>query len=155
MATSAPVIRRLTIDRFRGIEKLVWHPKPGVNVLLGGGDIGKTTVLDAIALLLSPTNTTPVSDADYWRRQVESGFCIEAVMSLPESCGINQQTKNAWPWEWNGSEPVLPNVDKDPSTPTVADPVYRLRLQGTSDFDVVFEIFQPDGTADHLSVGVP
>lgn len=154
MATSAPVIRRLTIDRFRGIEKLVWYPEPGVNVLLGGGDVGKTTILDAIALLLSPTNTTAVSDADYWRRQVEDGFCIEAVMSLPEGCGINQQTKNAWPWEWNGTEPVLPNVDKEPSAPTVADPVYRLRVQGTSDFDVVFEVFQPDGTADHLPVGV-
>jgi putative ATP-dependent endonuclease of OLD family len=55
MDTPAPVIRRLTIDRFRGIEKLVWYPELGVNVLLGGGDVGKTTVLDAIALLLSPT----------------------------------------------------------------------------------------------------
>lgn len=154
MATLVPVIRRLTIDRFRGIEKLVWYPELGVNVLLGGGDVGKTTVLDAIALLLSPTNTTAISDADYWRRQVENGFCIEAVMSVPESCGINQQTKNAWPWEWNGSEPVLPAVDKDPAAAAVVDPVYRLRVRGTSDFDVVYEVFQPDGTADHLSAGV-
>ena len=95
--TLAPLIRRLTIERFRGIEKLVWYPEPGVNVILGGGDVGTTTILDAIALLLSPTNTTVLSDADYWRRDVEKGFCIEAVMSLPETCGINQQRKNAWP----------------------------------------------------------
>jgi len=62
--TLAPLIRRLTIERFRGIEKLDWFPEPGVNVILGGGDVGKTTILDAIALLLSPTNTTVLSEAE-------------------------------------------------------------------------------------------
>ncbi len=102
MDTPKPLIRQLRIERFRGIEKLVWYPKPGVNIILGGGDVGKTTILDAIALLLNPTNTGVLSDADFWRREVDKGFCIEAVMSLPDTCGINQQTKNVWPWEWDG-----------------------------------------------------
>src|SRR5713101_4540528 len=83
-ASGAPVIYALTIRQFRGIEALSWQPAKGANLILGGGDVGKTTILDAIALLLSPTNTTVLSDADYWRREVERGFCIEAVMSLPE-----------------------------------------------------------------------
>jgi putative ATP-dependent endonuclease of OLD family len=41
MNTLAPLIRRLTIDRCRGIEKLVWYPESGVNVIIGGGDVGK------------------------------------------------------------------------------------------------------------------
>jgi putative ATP-dependent endonuclease of OLD family len=149
-----PLIRRLTIERFRGIEFLEWFPAPGVNVILGGGDVGKTTILDAIALLLSPTNTAVLSDADYWRRKVDDCFCIEAVMSLPEECGVNQQTKNAWPWEWDGNEPKLPEVNGDAGGDGLAEPVYCLRVRGTADFDLVFEILQPDGTADHLSVAV-
>lgn len=152
--TVAPLIRRLTIERFRGIEKLVWYPSPGVNVILGGGDVGKTTILDAIALLLNPTNTTVLSDADYWRREVNNGFCIEAVMSLPETCGINQQAKNAWPWEWDGKEPKLPKIDELPIAESVAEPVYRIRVRGTDEFDLAFEVFQPDETTDHLSVAV-
>src|SRR5882762_7788650 len=110
-AASAPIIRRLSIKRFRSIESMTWLPAPGVNVILGGGDVGKTTILDAIALLLSPTNTTVLSEADYWRREVDDeGFCIEAVMSLPETCGINQQRKSAWPWEWDGKEAKLPKI---------------------------------------------
>ncbi len=66
----APCIRRLTISRFRGIEAFTWRPAACLNVILGGGDVCKTTVLDAIALLLSPTNATVLSDADYWRRNV-------------------------------------------------------------------------------------
>lgn len=154
VSADAPLIRRLTIERFRGIEKLVWYPEPGVNVVLGGGDAGKTTILDAIALLLSPTNTAFLSDADYFGREVDQGFCVEAVMSLPETSGINAQTKNVWPWEWNGEAPTLPNVDADPSATNIAEPVYCLRVRGTAEFDLAFEVFQPDGTADHLSVAV-
>jgi recombinational DNA repair ATPase RecF len=57
-----PVIRRLSIERFRGISALTWRPSPGVNIILGGGDVGKTTILEAIALLLSPTNVGTISD---------------------------------------------------------------------------------------------
>jgi putative ATP-dependent endonuclease of OLD family len=77
--SSVPAIRKLTIERFRGIENFECRPAEGVNVIVGGGDVGKTTVLDAIAMLLSPTNTTVLSDADYFDRSVEAGFRIEAV----------------------------------------------------------------------------
>lgn len=150
----APLIYRLTIERFRGIEKLVWFPKPGLNVILGGGDVGKSTVLDAIALLFSPSNTTVLSDADYWQREVDKEFCIEAVMSLPESCGMNRQTKQAWPWEWNGNEPILPNTDDETTSGNITEPVYRLRVRGTSEFDVAFEVHQPDDSFDHFGVAV-
>lgn len=49
---SAPAIFHLGIERFRGIKTLSWHPAKGVNVILGGGDVGKTTILDAIGLLI-------------------------------------------------------------------------------------------------------
>ena len=152
--TSLPLICRLTIERFRGIERLVWCPASGVNVILGGGDVGKTTVLDAIALLLNPTNSTVISDADYLHREVDNGFCIEAVMSVPELCGINQQTKPAWPWEWDGKEPRLPNIAEQAGPSRDTRPVYRLRVRGTADFDLVYEILQPDDSTDHLSVAV-
>jgi putative ATP-dependent endonuclease of the OLD family len=51
-----PTIRQLKIERFRGIKQLTWHPAAGLNVVLGGGNVGKTTILEAIGLLLSPTN---------------------------------------------------------------------------------------------------
>lgn len=60
-------------------------PRPGINVILGGGDVGKTTILDAIALLLAPTNAASVSDSDYFRRDIDGGFVIKAVLSPPAS----------------------------------------------------------------------
>ena len=51
-----PTIQQIKIERFRGIKQLTWHPAAGLNVVLGGGNVGKTTILEAIALLLSPSD---------------------------------------------------------------------------------------------------
>lgn len=152
-APEAPTILRLSIERFRGIQSLVWLPDAHVNVILGGGDTGKTTILDAIGLLLNPTNSTVVSDADYWKRAPEAEFIIEAVLRLPPATGINEQKKTSWPWEWDGEKPVVPNLDGE--TPADAsEEVYVLRVRGTADCDLSYEICQPNGEFDHLSVSV-
>ncbi len=88
-APTAPTIRRLSIARFRGIGALTWWPSPGVNVVLGGGDVGETTIADAIGLLLSPVNSSNFADADYFCRRIEDGFEIEAVMPLPAMGAID------------------------------------------------------------------
>jgi putative ATP-dependent endonuclease of OLD family len=80
---TATAIYRLEIERFRGIKTLSWHPQKGLNLILGGCDVGKTTILDAIALLLNPTNFANLLDTDYYLRDVDAGFLIEAVLSLP------------------------------------------------------------------------
>ena len=146
-----PVIYQLTIERFRGISALSWKPGKGVNVILGGGDVGKTSVLDAIALLLSPTNPTTVPDTDYYARDVDAGFVIEAVVSLPPGSAINYQLKPSWPWKWNGSEAVVPGIEGDETT---GEPVYRLRVRGTEDLELAYEIVQPDDNVDIFSAAL-
>ena len=148
---NVPTIYRLSIERFRCIKTFTWHPAKGVNVILGGGDVGKTTILDAIALLLSPTNPATLSDTDYHARAVAAGFVIEAIVSLPAQSGINHQTKPSWPWEWDGSDIKVPGISGQAAS---GEPVYRLRLRGTEDLELLYEIVQPDGTADSLSVAL-
>jgi len=148
----APAIKHLRIERFRGIRSLAWRPAEGVNVILGGGDVCKTTILEAIGFLFSPTNAVALSDADYHQRAIDGGFAIEAVVSLPPASGINLQLKPAWPWSWNGVEAVLPSTEGEGWA--TAQQVYRLRACGTPDLELTHEILQPDGTADILSVGL-
>ena len=147
---TAPTIRRLTILRFRGIEKLVWLPEPGVNVVLGGGDVGKSTILDAIALLLSANNPSNISDVDFWRRDTQPGFEIEAVMTLPEASGVNRQSKQAWPWHWDGNAPSVPNMDGEPGD--VTDPVYIVKVRVNADFEFAYELVQPDGSVERFNI---
>ena len=149
---AAPTIYQLSIERFRGIRKLSWQPGPGVNLILGGGDVGKTTILDAIGLLFSPTNTSSILDTDYNLREDEAGFVIEAIVALPMGSGINQQTKPAWPWNWNGKEALVPDHNEDGALSGEA--VYRLRVCGTSELELSYEIGQPNGTTDIFPVAL-
>ena len=149
---SAPTIYRLSIERFRSIKTLLWYPAKGVNVILGGGDVGKTTILDAVGLLLSPVNPATLSDTDYHARKIEEGFVIEAVVALPPESKINNQVKPSWPWDWNGKEAVIPADEGNGGTKS--EPVYRLRVCGTADLELTYEIVQPDGTTDSFPVSL-
>jgi hypothetical protein len=115
---AVPTLRRLVIERFRGIKSFAWYPTNGVNVILGGGDTGKTTILEAIALLLSPTNSNSISDPDYWQREPDQEFSIEGIFALPEGLGVNQQLNPAWPWQWDGQEPTVPELGERGETAT-------------------------------------
>jgi putative ATP-dependent endonuclease of OLD family len=155
MSESAKILK-LKIDRFRGIEALDWKPSPGMNIILGGGDAGKTTILEAIALLLSPSSSVVVSEADYWQRKVEDEFVIQAVIALPPSSEIAQQQKFAWPWEWDGNDAVPPanGGDGDDAPSASGRPVYRLQVRGTAELEINWEIVQPNDEIDLLSAAV-
>ena len=56
----------------------------------------------------------------------------------------------AWPWAWNGKEAVVP----DPEAESNPEPVYRLRVRGTSDLELVHEVIQPDESVNSFSVGL-
>lgn len=149
------VIRQLKIERFRGIAELTWNPAPGMNVILGGGDVGKTTILEALSLLLSPSNSVTLAESDYWLRDVENEFVIRAVVAFPADSEIGQQPKFNWPWHWDGDNavpPVVPEGDDDIPDPT--NPVYCLQVRGNADLEISWEIFQPNEEIDPLSPAV-
>ena len=46
----------------------------------------------------------------------------------------------------------MPSIDGENGIK--GEPVYRLRVRGTEDLELAYEIMQPDGTTDNLSVGL-
>src|SRR5688572_22195551 len=78
-------VRMLAIDRFRGVANLEWRPNAGMNCLIGAGDVGKSTVLAALALALEARTTPTASEFDYYARSIENGFEIRVVLdAAPE-----------------------------------------------------------------------
>lgn len=58
-------IRKVEIRNFRAIRKLDWLPAAGINCLIGPGDSGKSTILDAIDLCLGARRSISICDSDF------------------------------------------------------------------------------------------
>ncbi len=144
-------ILKLTIDKFRGVQELEWYPSEGMNFILGGGDTGKTTVLEAIDLLFSPSTSINVSETDYWMRDTATSFSIEAVVRLGNEIDISTQANMAYPWYWDGKEAVVPDSSEEHGE---NDEVYRVRFIANDQQETLWEIVQPDENTIRFSVGL-
>lgn len=69
-------IRQVEIQNYRGIAHLLWSPSPGINCLIGPGDSGKSTILDAIDACLGSRRSLQFSDDDFHNLDVASPISI-------------------------------------------------------------------------------
>lgn len=133
-------IRRLTIERFRGLEHLQFHPGPRT-LIVGPNNASKSTVLEALDLLLHPGLGRPrpaPEEVDYFRRDPSNGFEIEAVLgdlTNPFLAEVHQHLEG-----WRDAEP---EVVAEPEVEGV-EPVVRVRVRGTADFDLLHEFAKPE-----------
>ena len=80
------LIRRLEINNFRSIQRLNWAPMPGINCLVGPGDSGKSTILDAIDLCLGARRSVTFEDTDFYSLNVHQPIEILITLgNLPEA----------------------------------------------------------------------
>lgn len=78
-------IRVIEINHFRSIKSLLWFPVNGVNCLIGPGDSGKSTILDAIDMCLTARRGLSLSDTDFYGLDVSQPIVISITIgALPE-----------------------------------------------------------------------
>ncbi len=73
-------IRAIEIVNFRGIKEFAWLPSAGLNCLIGPGDSGKSSILDAIDFCLGARRNIQFTDADFHRLDVESPISISVTI---------------------------------------------------------------------------
>jgi hypothetical protein len=73
-------IRHVQIENFRCIQHLVWLPSAGINCLIGPGDSGKSSILDAIDYGLGARRTAQFTDADFYRLDVTNPIVITVTL---------------------------------------------------------------------------
>ncbi|MBB4427866.1 hypothetical protein GGD66_006449 [Bradyrhizobium sp. CIR48] len=73
-------IRYIEIKNFRSIREFNWWPSPGINCLVGPGDIGKSSILDAIDLCLGARRNFQFTDADFYNLDVDKPVIITVTL---------------------------------------------------------------------------
>jgi putative ATP-dependent endonuclease of the OLD family len=82
-------IRHLKVENFRSVAAAEWFPKSGLNCLIGPGDSGKSTLLDAIDLVLGARRSYSFNDADFHQMNTENPIRITATLG-----SLNEELKN-------------------------------------------------------------
>lgn len=76
-----PKLFHLHIENFRGIEKFDHTFNDGLTCIIGRGDSGKTTILDAISYALTPMHTLAFHDGDFFNCNVSQPIIIEVTIT--------------------------------------------------------------------------
>ncbi len=123
-------VRKIEIANFRGIQRLVWCPAPGINCLIGPGDSGKSTVLDAIDLCLGARRNVQFSDADFFGLDITTSISITLTLGdLDDS----MRTLESFGSFLRGYRADTGIVEDEPSAAT--EVVLSLNLTVASDLD--------------------
>jgi putative ATP-dependent endonuclease of the OLD family len=76
-----PAIRNLSIRNFRGIASLDWDPHPGMNAIIGPGDSCKTTILEALDLVIGGRRGS-FTDADFHQLETGNPIVIDVTVGI-------------------------------------------------------------------------
>lgn len=133
-------IRYIQIRNFRSIKSLDWTPGPGINCLIGPGDAGKSTVLDAIDACLSPRRVITFADTDFYGLDITQP--IEITVTLGE---LPDELKDIdlYGDYLRGFDEVVDVVDEPHSS---LETVLSLQLKVDADLDPTWRLYS-DRTA--------
>lgn len=133
-------IRHISIERFRGLERLTFSPGPRT-IIVGPNNSGKTTVIEALDLLLHSGLGRPrpsPTELDYFGRQPAEGFSIEATLGALSDAFAAEVREHLEGWDAEAEE-VVPEPGGDG-----VEPVARVRVRGDASFDFVHEFAKPE-----------
>ncbi len=140
-------IHHLRIDNFRGIKNLEWTlpAEQRLVALVGAGDSGKTTILDAIHLLLGDRWNVSFSDTDFFRSDTTTPISIEAVLiGLPDVL-MKESLFGLW-LSGIDAEGQLHQEPEDRFTPSLI-----VNLNADSSLEPRWTVRRVDGTAQSLT----
>jgi putative ATP-dependent endonuclease of the OLD family len=86
------IIRKIEISNFRCLKKFEWLPSLGVNCLIGPGDSGKSTILDAIDYCLGARRNLQITDTDFHELDVSDHININITLGTLDDALKNVDT---------------------------------------------------------------
>ncbi|EME55766.1 hypothetical protein G352_22621 [Rhodococcus ruber BKS 20-38] len=132
------MLRRLRIEHFRGIKSAEWTIDRRLVALVGAGDSTKTTLLDAIGLVLSPNNSPQFTDADFYDFDLTNNIIVEVVVTdLPDNLLKESQLGKDRSGIMSDGTLVHDPVDE-------AEECLVIRLTVTPELDSTWEVIRPE-----------
>lgn len=139
----------LAIQNFRTIRRMSWAPSAGINCLVGPGDSGKSTILDAIDLCLGARRSMAFGDTDFHNLDVSQPIVISATLD-----GLPDQLLNldAYGDFLRGFDSETGRVEDEPREGIAT--VLTLRLAVSADLEPVWSLYSERAEREGLERGL-
>lgn len=142
-------IRRLEIQNFRSIQAVDWRPSAGINCLVGPGDSGKSSILDAIDLCLGARRSAPFSDTDFHGLDVDRPIVISVTLGgLPDAL-LNLDAYGEF---LRGYDAATGQIEDEPRAGI--ESVLTLRLTVSSDLEPAWLLYSQRAEQQGLERGL-
>jgi putative ATP-dependent endonuclease of OLD family len=128
-------VRQIEITNFRCIQQLSWAPSAGINCLIGPGDSGKSSILDAIDFCLGARRSLAFTDADFYRLDVTNPIVITATVGELDDTLKSMESYGNYLRSFSAATGV---VEDEPEAQ--AETVLSVRLTVGSDLDPVWTL---------------
>lgn len=129
-------VRHIEINNFRGVRQLSWYPKQGVNCLIGPGDSGKSTILDAIDLAIGARRQYAFSDSDFHLHDTSQAIDIKITIGQLNNDLLNIDRYGSF---HRGFNVGIPSIIDEPAADT--EVVLTLRLQVQDDLEPIWNLY--------------
>lgn len=139
-------VRAVEIKNFRGIKELTWHPTAGINCLIGPGDSGKSSILDAIDFCLGARRSIQFTDADFHLLDVETPITIAVTLGELDDHLKNIETYGMYVRGFNAATGTIEDEpEKD------AETVLTVKLTIASDLEPTWTLVSKRADAQGLT----
>jgi len=128
-------IRQIEIRNFRSIREFIWWPAPGINCLIGPGDAGKSSILDAIDLCLGARRNIQFTDADFHNLDVAAPISITITIGELDDALKNMESYGNY---LRGCDVVAQTIEDEPETN--CETVLTLQLTVAGDLEPVWKL---------------
>ena len=128
-------IRHIEIRNFRCIQELVWAPSAGINCLIGPGDSGKSSILDAIDYCMGARRALSFTDADFHCLDVSNPIVITATIGELDDALKSLEAYGSYLRSFNAATGV---IEDEPEAQ--AETVLSVRLTVSGDLDPVWTL---------------
>ena len=143
-------IKKVEIRNFRGIKSLDWAPLEGLNLLVGHGDVGKSTVLDAIDCCLNFGRYEHFYDYDFYNFDCKSPIEIAiSIGDLPDDL-LNLERYALY---IRGFDAVKKEVHDEPQEGL--ETILTVRLTVDSDLSYERNLYSERASQDGNQIGLP
>ncbi|OQW66146.1 MAG: ATP-dependent endonuclease [Nitrospira sp. ST-bin5] len=141
-----PRIRKVEIKHFRGIRELTWCPTAGINCLIGPGDSGKSSILEAIDFCLGARRNIQFTDTDFHGLDVETPITISVTLGE-----LDEGLKNfdAYGMYLRSFDAESGSIEDEPEND--AETVLTVRLTVSSDLEPLWSLVSERATAQGMS----